>query len=126
MQAYIRKDMAQAHDRPPTSIATTAQDTPQDSTTDPATQAEAPQPVNTATQAQQATIAAPGPSSTGQTGDHEQRLQSVAELVDQSDWETDADVAVAVQYLGVDFEYRRQGLGHHLMDTVRDVAKEAG
>lgn len=34
--------------------------------------------------------------------------------------------ALAVWYLGVSFEYRRQGLGSQLLDLAKEVAAEAG
>ncbi|GLI61643.1 hypothetical protein VaNZ11_004066, partial [Volvox africanus] len=36
------------------------------------------------------------------------------------------DLAVAVWYIGVSYEYRRQGLGSQLIDLVREVAEQAG
>lgn len=35
------------------------------------------------------------------------------------------DVAVAVWYLGVSYEYRRQGLGSRLLDLVKEVGEAA-
>ncbi|GFH11693.1 N-acetyltransferase domain-containing protein, partial [Haematococcus lacustris] len=35
------------------------------------------------------------------------------------------DQVMAVPFLGVDFEFRRQGLGKQLMDVAREVAQQA-
>ncbi|PNH01521.1 hypothetical protein TSOC_012578, partial [Tetrabaena socialis] len=37
-----------------------------------------------------------------------------------------SDAAVAVWYIGVSYEYRRQGLGSRLLDLVREVGEQAG
>ncbi|KAG2492417.1 hypothetical protein HYH03_009360 [Edaphochlamys debaryana] len=37
-----------------------------------------------------------------------------------------SDLALAVWYIGVSYEYRRQGLGSRLLDLAREVAEEAG
>lgn len=52
-------------------------------------------------------------------------ISHVRDLVDDHGWEHE-DLAVSVQYIGVDFEYRRQGIGRQLLDMVQDIAWQAG
>lgn len=34
------------------------------------------------------------------------------------------DAVVCISYLGVDYEYRRQGIGRHLVDYVQQIAEQ--
>jgi GNAT superfamily N-acetyltransferase len=52
-------------------------------------------------------------------------LPTIRQLCQQRGWAAQ-DLAASVQYLGVDFEFRRQGIGRQLLDVARDVAWAAG
>lgn len=49
---------------------------------------------------------------------------SIRQLHKTEGW-SQGDVCVGVHYIGVDYEYRRQGIGRQLLDYVKDIAQAA-